>query len=288
MNWRWYPDQDARVLYGGKFCQLHLLCPNCAHRRASRQGARVHEKLTHLADTFDFWFVTLTVKNGPDLGERFKHLVKSFRTLRERARDHRRGKGAYVEIARAAGLVWAFEFTHSEEKGWHPHVHMIAALPKRSEPIRYGVHPVTGEISQLRKDWHDVTGDSIITHAEPLDMGNPHKSVCELVKYSLKFADLAIPDTFEAYQTLRGRKLFECSGALRGVEVPEDDDLLDDLLTGQYFDFLYLWHGEAYTLIGAPSIPEEILLESLQRNSGSARGEPQDSIAQGQHHAGDL
>lgn len=288
LNWRWYPEQDQRVLYAAKFCQLHLLCPNCAHRRASRQAARVHEKLVHLADQHDYWFVTLTVANGPDLVERFEHLVRSFKALRQHSRDYLRGKGRYVELARAQGLVWAFEFTHSEAKGWHPHIHMIAALPKGSAPIRYGVHPLTGEISQLRQDWHAVTGDSIITHAEPLDMANPHKSVCELVKYSLKFADLSIPDQVDAYFALKGRKLIECSGALRGVELPEEDDLLDDVLKGEYFDYLYRWHGEAYTLVSAPLTSEQTLLKYLEANTRDSNGQHPDGLAQGQHHSRDL
>ena len=289
LNWRWYPAQDKRVLYGAKFCQLHLLCPNCAHRRASKQAALVHEKLMHLAAQFDFWFVTLTVANGPDLLERFQHLTSSFKTLRRLARDHRLGKGRFVELARSDGLVWAFEFAHTDERGWHPHIHMIAALPKGSAPIRYGIHPITGEVSQLRQDWHEVTGDSIITHAEPLEMSNPHKSVCELVKYSLKFADLSIPDTFEAYQTLRGRKLMECSGALRGVELPEEDTLLDDLLTGEYFDYLYRWHGDAYTLNSAPSIPVQTLIECLERNERGHHGKikHQSCVGQDQSDTGD-
>lgn len=272
LNWRWYPEQDHRVLSAAKFCQLHLLCPNCAHRRASKQGAKVHEKLNHLADQFDYWFITLTVANGPDLLERYRHLVKSFGKLRNLSRDHLRGKGRYVELSRAKGLVWAYEFTHSEETGWHPHIHMIAALPKGAAPIRWGIHPTTGEISPLRADWHAVTGDSIITHARPVDMADPHKAVCELVKYSLKFSDLSIPDSVEAWDALRGKKLCESSGALRGVDIPESDDLLDDLLTGEYYEFLYKWHGDEYTLVGNTWRTEQNLLESPYSNTGDTDG----------------
>lgn len=288
LNWRWYPDQDQRFLSGAKFCQLHLLCPNCAHRRASRQAAKVHEKLEHLAGQFDYFFVTLTVANGPDLAERFEHLVRSFKALRRLARDHRKGKGRFVELARAEGLVWAFEFTN-KGNGWHPHIHIVAALPKGSAPIRWGVDPRTGEISQLRADWQAVTGDSIITHAVPLDMANPHKSVCELVKYSLKFSDLDIEQTVHAYRTLRGRKLFECSGALRGVVLPPDDDLVDaPELTGLYHDFLYLWHNDGYTLINDPFQAVKSLLESPSGTTGDSHGDDAVGLSEGQHHPRNL
>lgn len=291
LNWRWYIEQDHRVLMGAKFCQLHLLCPNCAHRRASRQAAKVHEKLAHLAPQFDYWFVTLTVKNGPGLAERFRHLLDSFKAMRRLARDHRKGKGRFVELARAEGLVWAFEFTH-RDTGWHPHIHMVMALPKGSAPVYWGSHPVTGVSSQLRTDWLAVTGDSSIVHATPLDMANPHKSVCELVKYSLKFSDLQIPDTVQAYRLLRGRKLFECSGALRGVVLPPDDDLLDAAseLEGAYHDFLFRWHGDGYTLTDGPFQAAENLLESLRGTNGDTHHGSHHAVgvAEGQHHAGRL
>ena len=142
-----------------------------------------------------------------------------------------------------------------------------------------------GQTAQSREAFTlALTGDSIITHAEPQDMSNPHKSVCELVKYSLKFSDLTIPDTVEAYQLLRGKKLMECSGALRGVELPEDDALLDDLLTGQYREFLYRWHGEAYTLVGASCQPERILIDSPHGVSGEFYGEHAHSVLEGEPH----
>jgi hypothetical protein len=289
LNWRVYPDHDKRLLTAAKFCNLNLLCPNCAHRRAARQAAKVHEKLSHLAERFDYWFVTLTVANGPDLAERFDHLKKSFRVYRRMAKDYRLGKGRFVELGRAEGLAWAFEFTN-DGQGWHPHVHLIAALPKGSAPIRYGVMPWSGEISQLRQDWHDITGDSFITHAEPVDMSNPHKSVCELVKYSLKFSDLTIPQTFEAYQVLRGRKLCESSGALRGVALPPGDDLLDapEELSGAYFDLLFLWHGDAYTLISGSLTPEEVLVENPSGTTGDSYALDAVRFPQGEHHPRDL
>lgn len=288
LHWRYYPQEDQRFLSGAKFCQLHLLCPNCAHRRAARQAAKVHEKLQALAGRFDYWFITLTVANGPDLAERFKHLVQSFKALRRLARDHRKGKGRFVELARADGLVWAFEFTN-KGNGWHPHIHIVAALPKGAAPIRWGVDPQTGEISQLRADWQAVTGDSSITHAVPLEMSNPHKSVCELVKYSLKFSDLDIEQTVHAYFTLRARKLFECSGALRGVALPPGDDLLDaPELVGAYHDFLYLWHNDGYTLIGVSSNDAKNLLESPCGTDGESHGHDAVGFPEGQHHPGHL
>ncbi len=268
LNFRWWVTPDRFTLHEAIFCGIPLLCPNCARRRAAKQAVKVEEKLLHLAPRFDYWFVTLTVKNGPDLAERFQHLKNAFKRLRQAARDHRRGKGAYIELARSEGLVWSFEFTKSAE-GWHPHVHMIAALPKGSAPIAWGVDPYTGEESQLRQDWQAITGDSCITHATPVTMDDPRAGIAELVKYSLKFSDLTVPETVEAFWTLRKRKLMESSGALRGVVLPEDLSLLDDDLVGEYLDLLYRWHGRGYGLV--ESLPLTSMLGKAPIPSGAGR-----------------
>lgn len=274
LGFDWYPAPDKVVLSSAKFCGLTLLCPNCAHRRAAKAGAKLHEKLQSLGDRFDFYLVTLTVKNGPDLAERFAHLVNSFKTLRRLARDHRKGKGRFVELARADGLVWSFEFTHSEH-GWHPHVHMIAALPRGSRPIFWGDHhagPEKGLPTQLKRDWQAVTGDSMITHAERIEGDDLFAGVCEAVKYAAKFSDLTIEQSVHAWTVLRGARLMECSGVLRGVVLPPGSSLLDQPLEGQYFRLLYLWHGRGYALISDPISSVGGVVESPPSFNGGSNG----------------
>lgn len=278
LTFRWYLASDQRRLVHAKFCQVHLLCPNCAHRRAARQGAKVHAKLLALADRYDAWFLTLTVKNGPDLAERFAHCREAFRRLRERARDHQRGNGPFVEFARFEGLLWAFEVTHDEATGWHPHIHLLALLPKGSAPVYWGAHERWGE-SQLRKDWRAVTGDSFITHARQVDLADPWKAVAETVKYPMKFAGLPVERGVDAFHVLRGRRLMEASGAFRGVVLADTDALTDDTLTGAYIDFLYGWRKGAgsYSLVGTRCGSDQDPLESLSSalqgvSDGSAVG----------------
>jgi hypothetical protein len=160
LHFREWIDHDSRItLHRGMFCQVPLLCPLCAIRRGGKMLRRYVDRASFLAQEHDLHFVTLTVKNGPDLWERFQHLKSSMRKLRERAA---KGYGAFSQ---AAGALWSFEFTKSAH-GWHPHVHMVWAVPKGSNPIAWG------QGSQLREDWHAITGDSFITHAEPIQANN--------------------------------------------------------------------------------------------------------------------
>ena len=69
----------------------------------------------------------------------------------------------------------------------------------------------------------------------------------ETFKYALKFSDLELSDNLHAYKTLKGKRLINSFGALRGVEVSEeltDDDLDDDL---PYMLMLYTYRkGSGY------------------------------------------
>ena len=44
--------------------------------------------------------ITLTVKNGEDLEERFEHLTRSFKTLLQRYRDYKKKVGVLINSAK--------------------------------------------------------------------------------------------------------------------------------------------------------------------------------------------
>lgn len=238
---RHYLEHRKTQLIRSSSCYAHLLCPLCAIRRAAAHLRRYHERFAYLAGRFDFYLVTLTVKNGDDLAERFGHLRSAIRRLRDRAR---KGYGA---LAPMAGALWSFELTRSQH-GWHPHCHAIVVMPKGHPPLRYG------EGSQLREDWHAVTGDSFITHAELI--GSDDESILgglsEVLKYALKFADLDPADNWEAYRTLKGARLVAASGVLYGLLLPDDAALDDVPLDGPYVEWLMRYGSQGYSMDGAP------------------------------------
>lgn len=227
LRFRHWLAHGRTTLSGGYFCQLHLLCPFCALRRGAKLLRKYAEKAEVVAPGVDLWLVTLTVRNGHDLADRFQHLRRSHKRLWERAR---KGYGA---LAPSVGAVWSFELTKSGA-GWHPHVHAIVAMPKGA-PLRWG------EGSQLREDWHAVTGDSFIVHAAPIARGGEVDGLLEVLKYALKFADLPLDDNLAAWRLLRGKHLVQSSGVWRGVQEP--DDLAEDPLDGPFVDLVFRWAG---------------------------------------------
>ena len=84
-------------------CGQHLLCPMCAGIRAARSMKRyldrIHELMRQKRGLKPV-LITLTVKNGEDLEERYNHLTSSFRTLLQRYRDYKKKAGALINFAR--------------------------------------------------------------------------------------------------------------------------------------------------------------------------------------------
>jgi hypothetical protein len=245
----WAAHDNKRTLSKGHFCQVPLLCPLCAIRRGGKLLRRYVERANYLLRDHDAYMVTLTVKNGPDLAERFGHLRSAWRKFRERA------KKGYSELAKAKGYVGSFEFTRNAETGeWHPHLHMVWFVP-RGTVVRYG------EGSQLREDWHAITGDSFITHAKRIEIeagGDPASggapaalldAFCEVLKYALKFSTLPLADNLAAYRTLKGKRLMTSGGCVYGLELPEDAKLEDDPLDGPFVEVIYRYAGgQGYVL----------------------------------------
>jgi hypothetical protein len=198
-------------------CKKHLICPLCAIRRGAK-ALRVYLAKVDALMAADAllrpFLVTLTVKNGPDLGERYRHLVENLRVYhRRRSRNN-----TSSEVLKAKSAVWTFEFTN-KGKGWHPHVHAVWLGYTAPDPFK------------LSEEWRQLTGDSYIVDVRAIDMSDPVGAFCEVFKYALKFSDLGDIERLTAYKTLRGKRLVGSFGDLRGLDVePADqDDLLEEL-----------------------------------------------------------
>ena len=236
-----YYTVDQVRLSKAKTCKKHLLCPVCAKIRGVKQAVKYMERMEevlkdspHLVPAM----LTLTVKNGDDLQERFDHLVKSFRTYQNRRRQFIKTGRGFNELCRVTGAVFSYEFTKSES-GWHPHIHAVVLLDSKIDNV------------QLSEEWRSITGDSFIVDIRRL---KPHKTqdiadaFMEVFKYALKFSDMDLEDNWNAYLSLRGKRLQGAFGSFWGVEVPEKmiDDLLEDL---PYIELFYKYlSGVGYNL----------------------------------------
>ena len=206
-------------------CGQHLLCPFCAAIRASRAIQKYVERINQVLQEnrkLKPVLITLTVKNGSDLAERSEHLMKSFRTLLERRRDYLKKGWGYNEFCKVQGAMYSYENTYNEKTGeWHPHIHMFALVDQWIDQQEFSEY------------WHSLTGDSMVVDVRRARKEKGHgysKAAAEVCKYALKFGDLSVENTWEAFKVLKGKRLTGSFGLLWGVKIPENlaDEMPDD------------------------------------------------------------
>lgn len=234
LAFRHYFTIDQVRLHGAQLCHKHLLCPLCAIRRGAKALKAYLDRWEVIQaekPALRAFLVTLTVKDGPDLAERFQHLHKAQRELWKRKQ---RGRGSVLDGV--VGAVWSYEVKRGSGSGqWHPHLHMIALAEHAPDQV------------ELAREWKNITGDSHVVDVRPISQADPVSGFIEVFKYAVKFSDQEVADTVHAWETLAGKRLLASSGCFRGVVVPEQ--LTEDELDLP-FVLLFYRHirGAGYTL----------------------------------------
>jgi len=234
---RHYYTVDRVKLHGASLCMKHLLCSLCAIRRGAKYLKAYLVRFQVLQEQnpkLNAYLVTLTVKDGADLAERFKHLFNSQRELWHRKH---RGRGSVLDGVAAA--VWSYEVKRGQGSGlYHPHLHMIALAESMPDQV------------QLSSEWHNITGDSFIVDVRPISQEDPASGFIEVFKYAVKFSEQSPADTVHAWVILASKRLIGSAGLFRGVVVPEslldDSEGLEDL---PYITMFYRYlRGAGYSL----------------------------------------
>jgi hypothetical protein len=199
--------------------------------------------------------ITLTVRNGDDLGERLTHLKTSWSSMIAAARKGktRSERHAPTQWNKVIGAVRAIEVTR-KASGWHPHIHVFALL--------------TSYIDQpsLSAEWHRFTGDSFVVGVTKCK-GGIVPGLIETLKYCSKLTELSPAEILHVWRCAKGSRFTDPSGILRGVPEPEIRQDDDAGLTGPYRDFLALWAGKGYRLhdlaCEVPKEPRDAFLSRL-------------------------
>ena len=194
-----------------------------------------YELITSQKPLYRLSMITLTIKNGPDLKERFDHLQKSVRRLLKHRRKALNEGKSRTEFKKVHGFVGTYELTN-KGKGWHPHAHIMV------------LHTSTFDYKALQSEWKTITGDSHVLNVSPAhNPENPAKDFAEVFKYALKFSDLTPEQNIYAWGVLRGKRLLFSGGDFRGVKVPEKltDDPLENL---PFIELFYQFTPHGYSL----------------------------------------
>lgn len=237
-------------LHAAKFCRRHLLCPLCAIRRGAKLVQSYQNRLQIIqtqTPSLKAYLVTVTVKNGEELRERFNHLKRSMSRMTQASRSYLRGKGPHVEISKSVATVGSYEFKRGKGSGkWHPHVHMVWLCHE------------SPDADKLSREWLHFTGDSYIVDVRPFtDQDDVLSGFLEVFKYAVKFSDLPLEDNWHGYETLQGRNLVFSLGRFRGVEIPSE--LTDECLNDEPFvELLFRFTRSAGYALEAVSRPNSL------------------------------
>lgn len=261
LHFRNYYTVDAVRLHAASFCRVHLLCPLCAIRRGSKALGAYLDRFRVIQATnlgIRFSMVTYTVKNGPDLLQRFDHLKDCLSAVMKRRRNARGVSRHKTEWEKVLGVVGSFEVKRGKNSGeWHPHCHMIV------------LHTERMDAKAMREEWERITGDSKVFHIAPArHPREPERDFVEVFKYAVKFSDMTRADNVEAFLKLQGRRFLFSAGEFWGVKVP--DDLTDggEGLEGlPFIDLFYRYlEGVGYSLAATGKPHEWTLTEHANGN----------------------
>ena len=95
----------------------------------------------------------------------------------------------------------------------------------------------------MAETWHEITYDSYIVDVRRVRKTKAEgysKAVAEVCKYALKFSDLSTENTWQAFLSLKGKRLTGSFGSMHGVKIPDtatpDDKPSEEL---PYMEMLY-------------------------------------------------
>lgn len=238
----WSYSGETRLM-NANFCKRYLLCPACASRRAGRlvQGYLPKiEQVTKERPELRACMITLTLKNGHDLQERFDLIRDAWKAMSAHTRKAKQAKYRHdsIEWNKVEGSIRSIETTRNEKDGsWHVHMHCFALISDWIDRVK------------LAKEWERFTGDSFIVDVR-LCKPNPKRpdacpvkeGLTEVLKYACKFAGMPPSDLIAFYRVAKESRLVDPSGCLRGINVGDietDPDI--DTLTGPFMDYIASW-----------------------------------------------
>ncbi len=265
--------QDYYLTQNLKFiscrCRNHLLCQSCAIVRGSRMMGNVLRRVkSKKLYKYYPYLLTVTVRDGDDLGERFRKLSESWGKLINRRKGRTTAEWGSNSLKYLIAGVASFEVKRGKNSGlWHPHMH--ALVFSEVELDIYKDFRGSYRWDDLSREWLKITGDSMIVECHPItgydgEKLKPHEivkkisdeeefteefinAVCEVSKYALKVGEMKPDDVYECWSKLTGRRMVRTFGEMRGKIDDDGECNIDDL--GPFIEHVYVWGSSGYSLI---------------------------------------
>jgi plasmid rolling circle replication initiator protein Rep len=233
------------VLSHVEHCDIHLLCPLCAIRRASKKTLLYEKKIQEILlgnPNLKMFYVVFTVKDNENLLKAYEHLIQAQNKLTRRRREaqsflktgnKKHLSAANSVFARVEAGAYSIEVKRGKNSGdWHPHTNFVLLS---EDDIKK---------EELINEWRSITHDSYIVHCEEVSPNqDKREALVEIFKYAMKFSEMEFSDNLFAWETLKGRRLTGSFGSFRGLEIEDDGDPMPE---GEYEEIFYRFFDDKY------------------------------------------
>ena len=146
----WKPAASSYCVRSVRFVGLLSMC--------ERIGTRLPLWKAENPD-LQLYFVTLTVKDGKSLQERFNHLVKAERRYKRQRKRNAEAGQKFVSMQKPKGVFVPLSSNEAKTQANGIHTHDLAMLR-------------SSDAHQLSREWEALTGDSFIVDVRPMYRGN--------------------------------------------------------------------------------------------------------------------
>ena len=251
-----YLTVDEVRLHAANFCKKHLLCLFCAMRAGAKYLQVYKQRLdVVLQETWSYarswlrwlWKTEKTFRSGSRI------CVRLSRSIRSSAGMLLKGQKA-GRICKAPPVVsWALKWSVGRNLVYGTPCSYDLAL--QSSSISFATVERV-----VRANWRFLHR----WRAWVLRW-KCGRWLFEVFKYALKFSDMELADNWEAFQTLKAKRLVDNFGLFRGVQVP--DDLTDDDIDDEFILLLLpLYQRVWFNFVGQGNTAEIMEILGVSRN----------------------
>lgn len=272
------------ILYGN-FCNMYLLCPICARRRADIIKAKYLDRIKEVSKKHKYrYFVTFTMENEKEFNIAFKKMtsyLKSFRLMgQKRGLGYSGGESAKIKAAIGCGEVKTSKNTGQ----WHVHYHFLIFCDEKlnyqiydpekkkeinneyqkkyhCEPDKAALKPAVlfnirhngsdVPLSKFTMEWYKATNGnafnvSIIPVPVNADINNISK---EVIKYASKVNELSEKHLLELLIWKDKKKFLTTWGGLRKSGDDNEVEKEESLFRVNLFQtYIYDYENRKFTL----------------------------------------
>lgn len=132
-----YSSATQTAHYGGlETCGSVWMCPICAAKITERRRTELAQAVKAAREQ-GLQIVMCTFTFSHHRGDQLQVMMNAMRQAFKRYKSGRAAESLRRKFS-LVGTVRALEVTHSEENGWHPHIHELCFLPKEVDAQAFG------------------------------------------------------------------------------------------------------------------------------------------------------